>query len=110
MVVQIDGFRHAVILMARGNGASPPEEGEVLEFPCELDIKVFVRAEGDLEQQIHALLLQHLEPEQVLGIRRKVSRKGNYHSLSCQVRANSRNELDRVYRALSGNPDILMVL
>ena len=109
-MVPPDGFRHEIVLMAKGNGASPPEEAEILEFPCELAIKVFVRAEGDLEQQVHAILLQHLEPEQVLGIRRKVSRKGNYHSLSCQVRANSRDELDRVYRSLSQNPAILMVL
>jgi len=96
--------------MVGGNGAKPPEDGELLEFPCELDIKVFVRATQDLEQHVHALLLQHLQPEQVIGIRRRVSRKGNYHALSCQVRANSRDELDGVYRTLSEHPDILMVL
>ncbi len=96
--------------MSGGNGASPPEQGELLEFPCELDIKVFVRSDVDLEQHVHALLLQHLEPERVLGIRRRVSRKGNYHALSCQVLAHSRDELDRIYRTLSEHPDILMLL
>lgn len=96
--------------MAGGNGASPPGNGELLEFPCELDIKVFVRADADVEQHVHALLLQHLEPDRVLGIRRRVSRKGNYHALSCQVRAHSREELDRIYHTLSSHPDILMVI
>ena len=59
---------------------------------------------------MHALLLQHLAPDQVLGIRRRESRKGNYHALSCLVVAREREELDRVYSVLSGHPDILMVI
>ena len=96
--------------MAGGNGSTPPGVGELLQFPCEVDIKVFVRASENLDRRLHALLLQHLAPDQVLGIRRRESRKGNYHALSCLVVAREREELDRVYSVLSGHPDILMVI
>ncbi len=96
--------------MAAGNGSTLPGGGELLQFPCEVDIKVFVRASENLDRRLHALLLQHLAPDQVLGIRRRESRKGNYHALSCLVVAREREELDRVYSVLSGHPDILMVI
>ena len=96
--------------MTGGNGCASPETGELLQFPCEVDIKVFVRASVNLDQRLHALLLQHLAPDQVLGIRRRESRKGNYHALSCLVVARERKELDRVYSELSSHPDILMVI
>ncbi len=96
--------------MAGGNGSTPPSDGELLQFPCEVDIKVFVHASVDMDRRLHALLLQHLASAQVLGIRRRESRKGNYHALSCLVVAREREELDRIYSALSSHPDILMVI
>ncbi len=93
-----------------GNGRVPAEGEGLLTFPCEVDIKVFVAASEKVDQHVQALLLIHLEPDQVLAIRRKVSRKGNYHSLSCRVLARGRQELDAVYRTLSDHPDILMVI
>lgn len=96
--------------MTGGNGSTPCGSGELLQFPCEVDIKLFVRASAEMDLRLPALLHEHLAPDQVLGIRRRESRKGNYHALSCLVVARAREELDRVYSALSGHPDILMVL
>ena len=84
--------------------------GALMTFPCEVDIKVFVRAEPVMEQQVHALLLVHFEPDQVLSVTLRESRKGNYHALSCRVRAGNREQLDQVYRTLTEHPDILMVI
>ncbi len=96
--------------MSGANGSSPSGNGALLTFPCEIDIKIFVRAGDNAEQQVHALLMVHLEPEQVLDIRLRESRKGNYQALSCRVRALSREQLDEVYRVLTGHADILMVI
>ena len=104
------GFRAPIVLMTGLNGGSSPGNGELMTFPCEVDIKVFVRAAKKLEQQVHALLLVHLEPAQVISVNRRESRNGNYHALSCRVSAESREQLDDVYRTLTGHPDILMVI
>jgi putative lipoic acid-binding regulatory protein len=96
--------------MTGANGGAQSGNGTLMAFPCEVDIKVFVRADKKLEQQVHALLLSHLDAEQVLSIRLRESRRGKYHALSCRVRAMSRMELDDVYRSLTKHPDIVMVI
>lgn len=89
---------------------STDTDTEGMTFPCHVDIKVFARAGDRLEQQIRGLLELHLKPDQIESIRIKESAKGNYHSLSCRVRADNRPELDKVFVTLTENPDILMVI
>ncbi|MGI9316543.1 MAG: YbeD family protein [bacterium] len=83
---------------------------EGMTFPCDVDIKVFARANDRLEERIRGLLELHLAPSQILSIGVKESKKGNYHSLSCKVDAHSRAELDKVFTSLTDHPDILMVI
>jgi putative lipoic acid-binding regulatory protein len=40
----------------------------------------------------------------------RASRLGNYISLTCTINATSREQLDALYRELSGNPRVVMVL
>lgn len=81
-----------------------------MTFPCHVDIKVFARAEDRLEERVRDVLRLHLTPAQILSIRVKQSAKGNYHSLSCKVDAQSKSELDKVFLSLTDHPDILMVI
>lgn len=81
-----------------------------MAFPCHVDIKVFVRASDGSEARVRDILEEHLPPAQIVSIRIKQSRKGNYHSMSCRVNALNRPELDNVFNALSNDPAILMVI
>jgi hypothetical protein len=40
----------------------------------------------------------------------RASREGKYLSLTCVVNASSRDQLDELYRELSGHPQVVMVL
>jgi len=91
-------------------GEQPGDGESGLVYPCELDIKVFARAGQDLEQRIETILSGYLPTDRIIGVSLRESSKGNYHSLSCKILANDRQELDRVFSGLSGHPDILMVI
>jgi len=81
-----------------------------MTFPCELDIKVFARARDALEARIRELLLVHLQENQIISVKLKQSRAGKYHSLSCRVLAESRQQIDKVYIDLGRDPDVIMLL
>ncbi len=79
-------------------------------FPCEVDIKVFVRTADQMEDKIRQLLEQYLAVSQIKSIRLRRSSKGKYQSLSCKVFAESRNEIDCVFGAVGKHPDVIMIL
>ena len=83
---------------------------EGLSYPCEMDIKVFTKAESDFLRQIRLVLEQDLKPDQVIDIRQKQSAKGNYHAFSCKVRLYSPEESDQVFQTLNAHPQVVMVL
>lgn len=93
--------------MARGNGGEPPVG---LEFPCRIDIKVFIRCEERGAEVVAALVLDQVEKADLIGIARRQSRGGKYLALTCSVMARSQAQMDRLFRSLSGHPDILMMI
>lgn len=93
--------------MNRGNGGKPPAG---LEYPCRIDIKVFIRRDEVTAAVVSALVLDQVGEEDLLGISRRESRGGNYLALTCSVMARSRRQMDDLFRCLSGHPDILVVI
>ncbi|MBX2868590.1 MAG: DUF493 domain-containing protein [Acidiferrobacterales bacterium] len=83
---------------------------EAMTFPCELDIKVFSKSEVNLQDKIHAMLQVNLPDAQILAVSGKSSSQGKYRSLSCKVIAESREQIDQVYRDLGKHPDVIMLL
>lgn len=83
------------------------DEGTLLTFPCDLPIKVFGRNEQSFRSAALAIVGEHYDE---FGLREQSSRGGNYLSLTITVRAQSKSEVDAVYRALSASESILMVL
>ena len=81
-----------------------------MTFPCDVDIKIFVRTADQMEDPIRQLLGQYLAASQIKSIRQRNSSKGKYQSLSCKVTVESKNEIDRVFRAIGSHPDVIMLL
>jgi len=79
----------------------------LLEFPTDLPIKVFGRNEPAFRDVAIAIVRDHY-PEHT--VTEQLSRQGAYLSLTITVRAESREQVDAVYRALVAEPQILMVL
>jgi len=83
------------------------DEGTLLAFPCDLPIKVFGRNEPRFRAAALAIVRDHYEQ---FGIAEQESRGGTYLSLTITVRAESKSQVDAVYRALTASEAILMVL
>ena len=84
------------------------DSGSLLDFPCEVPIKVFGRNGSEFRAAAAAIARSHYGAAH--SITEQVSRNGNYLSLTITVTAQSRAELDAMYHALVASDDILMVL
>jgi putative lipoic acid-binding regulatory protein len=82
----------------------------VFEFPCDIPIKVFGRDDGDLRELALSIVRKHCADVDEERVAEKRSRAGNYLSLTITVRAESRRQIDSVYRDLSASSVVLMVL
>lgn len=85
-------------------------DDSLLEFPCHIDVKVMGRAEQDFTELVVELVRQHV-PEITDGaVRTRASRNGNYIAVTIRVFAESRSQMDALYRELSAHEKIAMAL
>jgi putative lipoic acid-binding regulatory protein len=87
-----------------------PEEGSLLEFPCDFPLKVMGLAREGFAQTIADVVRQHDAAFDPATMGMRPSTGGKYLSLTCTVHATSKAQLDALYRALSGHPDVKVVL
>jgi putative lipoic acid-binding regulatory protein len=80
----------------------------LLEFPCDLAVKVFGRNDAQFRAAVVAILESHFGT--VMKVAEQPSKKANYVSLTVTVRAESRAEMDAAYAALVANEHVLMAL
>jgi hypothetical protein len=85
-------------------------ENSPLEFPCDVPIKIFGRNETDFREAALAIVHAAFADLTPAGVSETLSREGRYASLTVTVRAQSRAQLDSVYRELSAHDLVLMVL
>jgi uncharacterized protein len=81
-----------------------------LAFPCDFPIKIMGRKERDFAQSVTDIVLRHVQDFNPATVQMRPSRQGKYLSVTCVVRASSRDQLDALYRELCGHPSVVMVL
>lgn len=81
-----------------------------IEYPCDFPIKIMGARHDDFANTITEIIRLHdpLFDAATLGMR--LSSGGNYLSLTAVVKATSREQLDKLYRALSSHPMVKVVL
>lgn len=85
-------------------------EETLLEFPCDFPVKIMgVRSDG-FAQAIAEVVLRHAPDFDAATMEMRVSKAGNYLSLTCTVRATSKAQLDALYMELTRHPDVKVVL
>lgn len=89
--------------------AEPPQPA-LLEFPCEFPIKVMGRREDGFAQAVSEIVGRHVEDFQPSTLGMRASRNARFLSLTVTFTARSREQLDALYRELSGHPLVMMVL
>lgn len=87
-----------------------PVDESLFEFPCDFPIKVMGKSHPDFVQTVLALVQQFDAEFNLERIETRPSSGGNYVGLTCTVKAQSRAQLDDIYRALSSHPMVSVVL
>jgi len=82
----------------------------LIEYPCDFPVKVMgLRVDGFAEAMCQ--VAQQFDPDfnpTTLEIR--PSKAGNYLSVTLTIKATSREQLDNLYRALTGHPMVKVAL
>ena len=85
-------------------------EGSPLAFPCDYPIKVMGRKQRGFAQEVTDVVLRHAPDFDAATMAMRPSRQGSYLSVTCVVRATSREQLDALYQELCDHPGVVMVL
>lgn len=85
-------------------------QDSLIEYPCAFPIKIMGRTEPGFAQTIVDLVKRHAPDFDPGSVEMRVSRKSKYLSLTCTVRATSREQLDALYQELCDHPLVVMVL
>jgi uncharacterized protein len=81
-----------------------------LAFPCDFPIKVMGRKQPGFAQAVTDIVMKHAPDFDPATVGMRPSRQGRYLSVTCVVRATSREQLDKLYQELCDHPGVVMVL
>ena len=88
-------------------GSDAPEG---LRFPTRLAVKAMGVDRQDFEALVRSLVVPLIEPDTAIRITTRPSRGGKYISVSVHFTAQSRDQLEAIYRALHAEPRVLFTL
>lgn len=105
---------------------SSSEQTTLIEYPCDFPVKIIGRVRSLSDSLPNAASLEHGRQEFTQAVLRivklhapdydeanlevRISKKNTYLSLTCTIRAVSREQLDALYQELCDHPLVLMVL
>ena len=87
-------------------------EGEetLLKFPTPFPIKAMGKREDGFAQAVLEIILEHAPDFDAKTVEMRPSKNGNFLSVTATINAQSRTQLDDIYRALTSHPLVLMAL
>ncbi len=81
-----------------------------LKYPCEFPIKVIGKDEDGFEETVIVIIQKHVPGLQRNAFTNRSSREGKYLSVSAVFTADSREQMDNLYRELTAHPKVLWVI
>lgn len=85
-------------------------EESAIKFPCDFPIKMMGRDTPEFRITARSLVEHHVGPVADNAMKAAVSRNGSFVSVTITVTATSQQQLDDIYRDVSGHDDVLMAL
>jgi putative lipoic acid-binding regulatory protein len=85
-------------------------EAELFQFPCDFPLKVMGRTTEHFRMRVRDIVERHAGPLEESQLVTRLSADGNFLSLTFNIRAESRTQLDALYRELSAADEVLVVL
>jgi len=85
-------------------------DAQIVEYPCDFPIKILGHTRTGFAQAILEVVRRHAPEFDGAAMEMRSSKRGKYLSLTCVIRARSREQLDGLYRELCDHPMVVMVL
>ena len=85
-------------------------EDSVMSFPCSFPIKMMGRETDDFRKTVRAIVEKHTGPLDDDAIVASLSRNGRFVSVTVTIVAESREQLDNIYRDATAHDDVIMAL
>lgn len=85
-------------------------EPSLLEYPCDFPIKILGHRQAGFAQAVLGVVQRHAPDFDGAAMEMKTSKRGKYLSVTCVIRATSREQLDGLYQELCDHPMVVMVL
>jgi putative lipoic acid-binding regulatory protein len=82
----------------------------LLEFPCDFPIKMMGRDTPEFHSIARELIEMHTGPLNDDVFKSSLSRNGRFVSITATVNAQSQQQLDDIYHAITAHEDVLMAL
>jgi uncharacterized protein len=86
------------------------EADSLFEFPCDFPVKVMGKSGPAFRAITQEIVERHAGPLEPAQITERPSGKGNYQALTYTIRAQSRAQLDDIYRELTASGVVLVAL
>jgi putative lipoic acid-binding regulatory protein len=85
-------------------------EDSLIEYPCDFPIKILGLSQQGFAKAVMEVVVRHDPDFKADTMEILNSSKARYISLTCTVRATSRDQLDALYQDLCDHPMVVMVL
>lgn len=86
------------------------QDDSALEFPCEFPIKAMGRADDNFDALVVGIIRKHTPDFSDSTVKSRLSKGGNYVSITVTINARSREQLDNIYLDLTANDLVLVAL
>ncbi len=86
------------------------DNDQLMDFPCSFAIKAMGLATDDFDVLVVSLVRPHVKDLNEGAVSSKPSKGGKYISVTITFEAESREQLDNIYRSVSGHERVLMAL
>ncbi|APC97541.1 HP0495 family protein [Francisella frigiditurris] len=80
------------------------------EFPCQFPIKIMANPQKETVNFILSVFEKHVPEHNKIEFKTRESKSGKYISITATFEAQSKEQLDNIYREISAHPEIHMVL
>lgn len=85
-------------------------EETLLQFPCDFILKVFGLDNEEFEKEVLTVIRKYVTELRENSFAYRRSKDNKYLSITINMHVNNKEQLDNIYRELSSNPQVLMVL
>jgi hypothetical protein len=92
------------------DGKGTEQSRDLLAFPARVHIKVIGAQGGRFAARVQAIVARHVAPAAMLETSTRPSRGGKYISVTVSIHADTRAQVDAIYRELSACDDVLIAL